>query len=172
MRLFAAVTLSEEMKEDVLRLMEALRNAGVEGHYTLESNLHLTLAFIGEYPDPLKVLRAVNTVAFQPFQITPDGLGAFGDILWAGVRDGGRLADLANDLRRALKEAGIPYADRDFVPHITLVRKAVWPGEIPTIPMKRSVTDVESITLMQSTPGKDGMIYTPVEALDAGESIT
>ena len=47
MRLFIAITLSEEMKASATGAMHALKKAGVKGNYSPTANLHLTLAFIG-----------------------------------------------------------------------------------------------------------------------------
>ena len=163
MRLFAALTLSGRMLQAVWDLEKALQAAGVTGHYSEKSNLHLTLAFIGEYPDPEKAMRAVENVAFAPFRMELKGLGTFGNIIWAGVRGGEELPELAKALRRALIEDDIPCTDRAFVPHITLVRRGVWPGEaLPDVEIPTADAWVDHITLMRSEQGKDGMIYTPV----------
>ena len=85
MRLFIAIQLSEEMKDLIGNVQDAYRRSGVRGNYTPRENLHLTLAFIGEYGDPDEVLDAMERVSFQPFEITMDRLGSFGDLQWAGI---------------------------------------------------------------------------------------
>ena len=113
--------------------------------------------------DPEKAMRAVENVAFAPFRMELKGLGTFGNIIWAGVRGGEELPELAKALRRALIEDDIPCTDRAFVPHITLVRRGVWPGEaLPDVEIPTADAWVDHITLMRSEQGKDGMIYTPV----------
>ena len=52
MRLFIAIQLSDEMKKALVACMHDLKKQGVEGNYVPVRNLHLTLAFIGEYDDP------------------------------------------------------------------------------------------------------------------------
>lgn len=49
MRLFIAIQLSDEMKKALVACMHDLKKQGVEGNYVPAQNLHLTLAFIGEY---------------------------------------------------------------------------------------------------------------------------
>ena len=58
MRLFIAITLSDAMKDALIDVQNTMYEHGVRGNYTKEENLHLTLAFIGEYPDPEAVLDA------------------------------------------------------------------------------------------------------------------
>ena len=53
MRLFIAVQLSEDMRDEICRVQGDLQRMGVRGNYTLRENLHLTLAFIGEHNDPV-----------------------------------------------------------------------------------------------------------------------
>ena len=79
-RLFVAVNLSSEMKDAFIALQNELYEQGVRGNYTSEENMHLTLAFIGEYPEAEPVLDALNKVPFTPFEISPEGLGCFGDL--------------------------------------------------------------------------------------------
>ena len=57
---------------------------GVRGNYTPEENMHLTLAFIGDYPEPQAVMDALSGVEFAPFDLALDGIGSFGDLWWAG----------------------------------------------------------------------------------------
>ena len=64
MRLFIAINLSSAMKGSLIRMQDALYDRGVRGNYTSEENLHLTLAFIGEYPDAEPVLDALSSVTF------------------------------------------------------------------------------------------------------------
>ena len=49
MRLFIAIPLSTEMQKALVACMHDLKKQGVEGNYVPAANLHMTLAFIGEY---------------------------------------------------------------------------------------------------------------------------
>ena len=71
-RLFIAIQLNDETRESVRETQAAFRRQGVRGNYTPAENLHLTLAFIGEYGDPDSVLDAMETVRFSPFSLTMD----------------------------------------------------------------------------------------------------
>ena len=72
MRLFLAIRLSDEMKDALLSVRSEMYDGGVRGSFTPEENLHLTLAFIGEYPDADAVLAALSEVAFTPSYILLD----------------------------------------------------------------------------------------------------
>ena len=77
MRLFLAVNFDRPMKDALVGIQNEWYDHGVRGSYTSEENLHLTLAFIGEYPDPQPVLDALAGVSFTPFPITLEGVGRF-----------------------------------------------------------------------------------------------
>ena len=165
MRLFIAVNLSDEMKGALLDLQSELYDHGVRGRYTTEENLHLTLAFIGEYPDAEPVLDAISEVSFKPFELTLDGMGRFGDLWWAGMKESVPLTAVVRRIRRALAEHEIPFDRKRFSPHITLIRKSS--GELPGAHPKLVSMTVETVSLMRSDRGRNGMIYTELGTLEA-----
>ncbi len=175
MRLFIAIRLNEEMINGLMSVQSAFRQRHIGGHYTPSENLHVTLAFIGEYSDPEPVLNAMQTVPFRPFTITLDGFGNFNDLLWCGIGHPEELTACVKRLRRALAEEGIPFDRKTFAPHITLLRKASFDRSkgLPGITVPNVSMEVRSISLMRSDRGKHGMIYTEIGRADAqteGES--
>ena len=163
MRLFIAIQLSEDMKREVCRIQDVFRRKGVTGNYTKEENLHLTLAFIGEYPDAEPILDILDVLSLTPFEIKLEGIGAFGDLWWVGLQKCEPLNTYVKSLRRALADGGIPYDRKRFLPHITLIRRAVQGREgTPGIQVRPAYMYVERVVLMRSDRGKDGMIYTEI----------
>ena len=165
MRMLLAVDLSEEMKNALLTEQNALYDRGVRGRFTPPENLHLTLAFIGEYPDSETVLEALSGLTFPPFSISLEGMGCFGDLRWAGIRESAPLEALARKARRALAEQGIPFDRKRFSPHVTLIRKAS--GKMPGIPLRQASMTVDAVSLMRSDRGKRGMLYTRLGEIEA-----
>ena len=165
MRLFIAINLSDAIRDSLINMQNALYDRGVRGNYTAEENLHLTLAFIGEYPDFEPVLDALSSVSFRPFELSLEGMGRFGDLWWAGMRDSAPLTAVVRRIRRALAESGIPFDKKRFSPHITLIRKAS--GDLPGIAPEPVSMTVNTISLMRSDRGRNGMIYTELGTLEA-----
>ena len=133
MRLFVAVELSPEMKSALLDTQDQMRAQRVTGSFTPIENLHVTLAFIGDYPDP----EDVPLPEFAPFELKLSGYGSFGDLWWVGLEKSPPLEACARRLRRRLADAGIPFDKKRFSPHITLVRRAVGQPaiEVPEVSM-------------------------------------
>ncbi|MBQ6675643.1 MAG: RNA 2',3'-cyclic phosphodiesterase [Ruminococcus sp.] len=160
MRLFIALEPSDNVKTALLAMQGALKKKNVKGRFTPCENFHLTLAFIGEYPDAGQAADALSQVSFAPFEITVRGLGCFGDTLWAGVEGSQGLEALAKKIRHALALGGIPFDKKSFSPHITLARKAE--GDFSGTAVPEESMMVTGFTLFSSTFGKNGMLYTPL----------
>ena len=160
MRLFIAIELEPNIKNALLKIQGDMKKAGVTGNFTAIDNTHITLAFIGDYPNPDYVLQAMENVSFEPFNITLDGFGCFGDLWWAGLDNSDELRAVVRSLRHFLSNAEIPYDRKKFSPHITLIRKAVCRKGMPGITVPHKTMTVNKITLYRSDRGKHGMIYT------------
>ena len=166
MRLFIAINFDENLKEALMAVQDKMRLQGVHGNFTKPENLHLTLAFIGEYNDPEFVKEIIEGIQIAPFDITLDGMGSFGNLWWVGIKNNDRLETLAKILRRRLAENDVPFDKKRFRPHVTLVRKPespipLSPNEYDKIIKNVSMT-VDHISLMRSDRGKNGMIYTEI----------
>ena len=164
MRLFIAIRLSDEIKSGLAEIQSFLRNRGVSGNFTKLENLHLTLAFIGEYADPEGVLDAMRGVPFEPFSIWLDGFGSFGDLYWCGIEEQEALSAYVKRLRRALAENGIPFDRKKFSPHITLIRKASFDKNrgFPGVTVPDASMEADRVSLMRSDRTKSGMVCTEI----------
>ena len=160
MRLFIAIPLSDAMKDALPAVQDEMYGRGVRGNFTSRENMHLTLAFIGEYPDKEPVMDALSTVSFSSFPLSLSGMGCFRDLWWAGMDESAPLVAVVRRIRHALADHDIPFDRKRFSPHITLLRKAV--GTMPGIRIEKVSMPVEHISLMRSDRGKHGMIYTEV----------
>ena len=162
MRLFIAINLNDEMKDALLDLQGDIMNVGVGGNYTRPENLHLTLAFIGEFSDPDLVKEVVESVEFEPFDIAFAGVGSFRNLWWVGIEKSDALTNMVRRLRRGLAEAGIPFDRKKFSPHITMIRRPDRSLDevIGSLEPTNATMTVDHISLMRSDRSKNGMIYT------------
>ena len=158
MRVFVAITLSDELKKTITGTLHDLKQKGIKGNYVPVQNLHLTLAFIGETDKPGAVKEALKNVSFKPFRLSLSDMGTFGDVLWAGVKGNQGLSAAAKSVRDALDAAGIAYDRQKFVPHITLVRKAA--GNWKQITAPKGEMTVTKISLMKSAEKNGKLVYT------------
>ena len=163
MRLFVALQPSSDFRDALAVLQDRLHAAGITGRYLEPSNLHLTLAFIGMWPE--NIAERLPSVQ-QPFPVVLSHIGLFpeANVLWAGVEPSEPLSGLAGCVRHVLSDAGIPFDRKRFNPHITLIRKPSIPGEIvlSEIEIPRASMTVSDVCLYRSDRGKHGMMYTVI----------
>ncbi|MBI2307654.1 MAG: RNA 2',3'-cyclic phosphodiesterase [Rhodocyclales bacterium] len=109
------------------------------GRLAREESLHLTLAFLGEVDErrlpELQRLAADLRLPRVPVRLDRLGFWKHNHIVWAGCGEAApELTTLAGELQRALVAAGFLDAERAVTPHVTLLRKAAHPGELPALP--------------------------------------
>ncbi len=167
MRLFIAIQFEENILDALTDFQADLKSQGVTGNYTRRENLHITLAFIGEYGNPEDILDAMEQVDFRAIEISLDGVGSFGELFWVGLADNPQLIGYVKRLRRELAEQGIPFDKKRFSPHITLIRKYSCRGgrEIPVSDTPNGSMVATRVSLMRSERGKNGMIYTEIGSI-------
>ena len=158
MRLFIAIELIDRVKDELCMIQKRIKLQGMKGNFTVRENMHLTLAFIGEYSDP----EQVSDVVYDPMKIALDGFGCFKDLYWIGIKEDKGLIENVKRIRKALSDNDIPFDRKKFVPHITLVRNMEYDKNLPSDCPFPAAMDVEYISLMRSDRGKKGMIYTPI----------
>ena len=160
MRLFIAIELSDELKKSLIGLMHDLKKTGIKGQYAPADNLHMTLAFIGETDQLAKIKEAVQSIQFKPFKLSLSDLGNFGELIWLGVKGNQGLSELVKEVRSTLDDAGISYDKKGFLPHITLIRRAI--GNYKQVPAPKGMMMVKRISVMKSEVKDGRRIYTAV----------
>ena len=173
MRLFVALDLpaaTVSLLEDLLARLRPL--AAI--HWSPPANLHITIKFIGEWPETrLSELKsALEAVARPaPFSVRIAGLGFFPNphaprVFWCGI-EAPSLAQLAAATESAATSLGIPAERRPFSPHLTLARIKERTG---LQPLQRSIAGLgpfdcgafqpSSFFLYRSALGPAGSVYT------------
>ena len=134
------------------------------GRAAAASNLHLTLAFVGDVAaSRVSALHAIGlaaSMAAPPFTLTLDRVGAFRNagIAWAGASTlPPELAEVVRAMYGELSSAGFPTERRAFQPHVTLARRCRKPASADlAAPI---AWRVESVVLNVSEPLRGGVRY-------------
>ena len=169
MRLFASLELPEAFADEVAALARRLA-AVCEGRFVPAENHHLTLAFLGEVGEAEARLAMdaldVACADVGPVPLAATGLGPFGRArdatLWLGIEKDPQLMGLAERVREELAARGLSFDEKDFLPHVTIARRARVPrgslGEL-AFPLPDEATRV---TLFRSILEPDGARYKPL----------
>jgi RNA 2',3'-cyclic 3'-phosphodiesterase len=162
MRLFVAVAVPECAADELDEAVAPLRQLWPGLRWTGRDAWHLTLAFLGEVPEPVcarLVPRLERAAARNPrLSLSLGGAGAFPDatqarVLWTGVQGEPRaLPALAESVAARARRSGAAPAGpgRRFRPHLTLARCRE-PVDVQTL-----VDDLSGYT---GTPWTAGEIY-------------
>ncbi|MBL8550008.1 MAG: RNA 2',3'-cyclic phosphodiesterase [Hyphomonadaceae bacterium] len=126
LRLFAALTLPEHVVDRV----DAVQRGAPGAFWTPDDNLHITLRFFGDTPEPiaedLDVALEHAALSARPFELRLKGAGVFGKeephTLWLGVDPLEPVKTLAADCERAARSAGLKPEPRKFAPHVTIAK--------------------------------------------------
>ncbi len=167
MRLFIAINFDEDSIAEIESFQKDLMDIGIKGNFTPSENLHLTVAFIGEYGNPDDIIDIMEEVPFDPFSIRIEKIELHRDMYFAIMTNHPSLQSYVRRIRRELANAGIPFDKKAFLPHVTLVRKATFTEKHPLIECIGSdyAIPVQSVSLMRSERGKRGMVYTEIGSI-------
>jgi len=148
-RTFAALAIPDDVAERLIALQKGVPGA----RWRPRENLHLTLRFFGETPEPvaddIDAGLGEAADANPPFELQLKGAGAFGGAdphaLWIGARETPALTKLAKDCERAARRAGLKPEPRKFSPHVTL-------AYLNSAPLDRVQAFEQRLGLFESRP--------------------
>ncbi len=131
---FFALTLSDEVKEELHTGIEKLKFAFPFKKWLHPADYHITMAFLGDASETMRqeAMELVRTALENEtaFELSLDTIGVFGKkeqprILWAGVTFEQRLSDVQTKVYQACLDAGFILDPKPFKPHITVARKYI-----------------------------------------------
>lgn len=174
MRCFISLAVPEDVADAIADIQEGLPGAS----WTLEENLHLTLAFLGEVDrrtleDVDSGLARLDAPAVE-LQIA--GVGEFGGVdgrvAFARVSENAALRRLQAKVARAAADAGAPPPARRYTPHVTLARwsrrgvsgEALRAYEERHALFRAGPWTADAVRLMRSDLGRSGALHTELAA--------
>lgn len=170
-RLFAAMPLPNELLETALECQRLIARSSESCRLAKRESLHVTLAFLGDVlerdvQDVKDALQASCSLMQTPVRLEPERIGHFGSaddaLLWLGLKKDRSLLRLARLLRIELKMRSIPFDEKEFVPHVTLARRAKLPAAIPSV-LNAEGSTASTAVLYESRLSSDGARYRAIE---------
>jgi 2'-5' RNA ligase len=173
-RLFFALVPPPAVVAAITQVADDLRQHAARGRPTRPEQLHLTLAFLGDFTEadaPRRALEAGAQAAVdaRPFEVVLDRLDSFPGARppWFLTGDAAPILPLQSRLLAALHAAGFRPKDagRVFVPHVTLLRNAH--GPLPPTPISPIAWPVRDFVLIDS--GSAGRGYVTLQRWPLGD---
>lgn len=138
----------------------------VEGRAVDRRDWHVTLAFIGEFPESRvpDLLERASQILVEPFHLSFDRLEFWprpkvASLTAATVPE--ELESLVSSLNVLLQDVGVVPEDRTYRPHITVVRNA---RTFATERLaQRATTEWSSFELIESISAPGGTTYRPLK---------
>jgi 2'-5' RNA ligase len=154
-RLFFALWPDAAAREKLAWLAGEIAAAG-EGKPVPAAKIHLTLAFLGSVAEErvAEAARAASELQSPAFALEVDRIGAFRSarVAWAGIsRPPGELIALQAQLAAGLRARGFELEEREFAPHLTLVRK--FGKGMPAASIESIPWEARDIALVRSGEG-------------------
>ena len=132
MRTFISAELPEEVKKNIEKGINELKQAGAAVRWVKTENLHITLKFLGwveeKNLDKIIELTSKAVSGSGSFKAKFAGMGTFPEgksprVIWVGTKEGGgKLCGLAKRIEKTLAKADFKKEKRDFKAHITIGR--------------------------------------------------
>ncbi|MBT8427678.1 MAG: RNA 2',3'-cyclic phosphodiesterase [Erythrobacter sp.] len=164
-RLFFALWPTDRQREALRDPIKAAASA-VEGQLVLRGDWHVTLNFLGAFPEEkiANLAEAVAAIRVEPFRLRFDRLDFWprpkiASMVAATVPP--ELESLVLALHALMQDFGLVPDDRAYRPHITVVRNArTFTTERLT---QRVATEWSSFELVESVGEPGGQKYIPVK---------
>ncbi len=172
MRCFLAIELSEEVKTELLKIQEILKEE-IIGKFVEKENLHLTLKFFGEL-DKDEVNKVKNELKKAKFEKVVCSLGRTGffpnnkfiNVVWVSLEPRDEINRLKEEIEKVLENSG---QEKKFECHVTLVRvkkvkdKLSLLKKVQDLKIKPDCFEVKDFVLKKSTLTSEGPVYEDIE---------
>lgn len=169
-RSFLAIPVEGESLKSLCRLQKQLQGVLPQARIIPESQLHMTLAFLGDLSDSQlqQAEDIVQSLSVASASLSSAGLSLFGNALVLTLQDPEELREMVQKLQTELIKSGLSLAKRNWIPHITLFRKVkTLPAALPEC--KDLTVQADAVCLYASRLTPQGAVYTKLYVNRAGQ---
>ena len=175
MRLFIAITLPSEIKDELYNVQNNFNSSFAKIKWVSKKNLHITLKFLGDVDSTEKIKERLEKIKFEPFELSLGNLDYFPNkkdmkIIWAEVFPKKEIISLQQKIdSEFLNEIS---TDQKFSSHLTLGRiklikkKKELLNYLDNIKLKEKSFKISEFHLVESKLTKDGPKYIILETFN------
>jgi 2'-5' RNA ligase len=129
MRLFVALDIDKDIRGQIIRFLDDVRELAPEARWVRPESLHVTLKFIGEKSEAEaeKIKLVLQSIDSAAVEMNCHGYGFFPEaraprVFWVGIEADLKLTSLAEAIDEGLSPLNVPKEEHAFSPHLTLAR--------------------------------------------------
>ncbi len=163
MRLFIAIPLPDEVKDNALLLQDALDKK--DFRFVKRDNLEMTIAFLGEIDEKKvpDIMKKLEKIRFNAFNLKTKNIGFFPSIkkvrvVWIGLEENEEFYRLQHEIRTVFN------FKEKLMPHITIARARElimdkennWKKKLSEVTHDEVGFLVDRFILYESIPGSNG----------------
>ena len=163
-RLFFALWPDNKTQSSLYHVARQFKNEKVR--LVKESNLHITLEFLGEVSeyDQQQLIDQANLIKAKPFEIKLSNVGWWKKpgVLWIAPQHIPQsMTNLVESIKQIVEQQGLETDKRSYKPHVTVARK------VKQIQLPEQSIDirwqVDSFALIESKSTETGVAYRPIQ---------
>jgi len=169
-RIFVALELSLEIREQLEAAQDILRGCQARLVFVEPALIHITAKFLGEVADEKipAVMDTLRTVQADPFEVTAHKITVNNPsrphTVWCTINDAGGSGQVFRQIEDALTPLGFARETRAFTPHATVARvKSPDPSLFTAISQLKDRTygncRISGLKLKKSTLTPRGPVY-------------
>jgi 2'-5' RNA ligase len=179
MRSFISIELPENIKKEIFKTFESLKNSGyIYGNFVQKDNIHLTLKFLGNLSEEKiqEIQNKLSEIKLNSFGATTGEIGFFPSekyirVIWVDLVSD-ELKNLKKIIDDKLHEIGVNHDNREFSSHLTVARikkvkdKENFLKKLKELKVKKMNFDVDSFFLIKSELRREGPVYKTIKKFD------
>jgi 2'-5' RNA ligase len=184
LRLFIAIETPAQVRSDMSKVRDQLRESGADVRWEPEEKFHATLKFLGGTEGDLvpEIIAGLRSVAGtkSPLSIMYRSVGCFPNlrnprVVWIGIEDNSRtLMPLQQSIESAMSGLGFKPEDRPYHAHVTLGRVRSTKKIRNLLTIMESITfesqpvTIREIAVVRSDLRPTGSVYTTLHSIPLG----
>jgi 2'-5' RNA ligase len=171
MRLFIAIPLPEEIKDEALIMQKSLDN---NFRMTKNDQIHLTIAFLSEKPDAQSIIKKLENIRFKQFTMKTRGHGFFPSInkvrvVWIGLEENEEFIRLQHKIRSLFdfKEKLMPHITIARAKELIIDKENQWSKRLSEVKHDEVEFLVDKFILFESIPEANGHVHKQIMVFNA-----
>lgn len=166
MRIFYAITFTNETLKDIEASRNHIFKNALEGKPVPTNNFHITLEYIGdiESKDLHRYKKVLKRITIKPLYLKAVKYGSFSkkgkQVVWLGIKNSNKLKQFLLQLQNDLSTLNYQKSKASsYIPHITLGRKVKLKENLSQINFTSFKLNIKSIELLESITVENKTIY-------------